>query len=92
MRVAHKKADAEFFAPVKASNIRSHTIQQIVELADDIVNITDDFDKIRTDGRKGMYCLIGKAHPIAMDQLLPSRRQEAEMYEGLYIPLVRELP
>lgn len=92
MRVVHKKPESEFYSPIKASNIRSHSIQKIVELGDDIVNITDDFDLIRTDGRKGMFCLIGKAQSVALDQFPPSRRDEAAKYDGPYIPLVRELP
>jgi hypothetical protein len=92
MRVVHKKPGAEFFSPIKASDIRSHTISQIRGLGNDIVNLTDDFDRIRTDGRTGMYCLISKAVAIATDQFPEGRRREAETYEGLYIPLVRELP
>lgn len=92
MRVVHKKPGTDFFSPIKASNIRSHTISQIIELGDDIVNLTDDFDQIRTDGRKGMYCLIGSAHAIAVEKIVDLRRNEAEEYKGLYIPLVRELP
>jgi hypothetical protein len=92
MRVTHKKPGAEFFSPIKASDIRSHTISQIMEFGNDIVNLTDDFDQIRTDGRKGMYCLISRAAAITIDQFPECRRREAEMYEGLYIPLVRELP
>jgi hypothetical protein len=83
------------YMPLKENQLRSHTRTIPEELEGDVFNITDRFDKGRTDGRKGMYCVTKKAAFIALERIAPSRRDEAKGYEqdgdlrGRYIPLVR---
>ncbi len=93
LRVVHKTG--EWLKPIQASDIHSHHYMTVQEESPDIVNITDPFDQIRTDGKEGMYCVLKKTQHIALKNLHPERRQDAENYEketgGTYIPLVRTM-
>ncbi len=78
------------YMPIKASQLHTHTTMIPEELEGDVFNITDSFDKIRTDGKQGMYCVTIKADSIALERLIPARQDEAKEYgKGHYIPLVR---
>jgi hypothetical protein len=88
LRIVCKGSDG--YMPIKASQLHSHTKLVPEELEGDVFNITDDFDKIRTDGRQGMFCVTKKADVIAIAKIMPARREEAKEYgAGRYIPLVR---
>lgn len=89
MRIASKKEDGSY-TPIKACNIRSHGIVQVKELPDGIINLTDDFDQIRTDGRKGIFCLLNKTIKVTQEHLASAFQQGADLYET-YIPIVRTL-
>ena len=78
------------YLPVKVAQLHSHTALIPEELEDDVFNITDSFDKIQTDGKQGLFCVTKKADSIALEKILPGRREEAKEYgAGRYIPLVR---
>jgi hypothetical protein len=89
LRIVCKCNDS--YMPIKVSQLHSHTAIIPEELEDDVFNITDDFDKMRTDGRQGMFCVTKKADSIAVEKIMPARREEAKEYgAGRYIPLVRK--
>jgi hypothetical protein len=88
LRVVLKGSD--IYVPLKASQLHSHTAIFPEELEDDVFNITDSFDKMRTDGQQGLFCVTKKADSIALEKISPGRREEAKEYgAGRYIPLVR---
>ena len=78
------------YLPLKASQLHTHTAMIPEELEGGVFNITDSFDKIRKDGKQGMYCLTKKADSIALERIIPARQDEAKEYgKRQYIPLVR---
>jgi|GEM_PF-5266726 hypothetical protein len=83
------------YKPIKAADIRCHTIS-VVRAQGNVVVMNDEFDKFRTDGRKGIYCSMDKAIDIARESIVLDRQQEAQSYEketggSKYIPIQRSL-
>jgi hypothetical protein len=90
LRIVNKNSEGKY-KPIKASDIRSHTIMRVQKLPNGIFNMTDDFDPIRTDGIEGIFCPVNEALEISQENIIEERQFDSKEVEK-YIPIQRTLP